>query len=160
MEAKLPISWLSLKKNVTSLRKFLEDQNFKRIPLKKLKTGHYQLNLKINGVSGDFILDTGASTSCIGFENISHFMLNSEESEIKAAGAGALDMETKIAKNNLLEVEGLTVRNLEIIIFDLSHVNEALQQVNEKRIHGILGADLLKEFRAIIDYGRNCFYIR
>jgi len=145
---------------VTSLRKFLEDQNFQRIPLKKLKTGHYQLTLKINGKSGDFILDTGASTSCIGFESISHFRLLSEESEIKAAGAGALDMETKIAKNNLLKIGQTTVKDIDIILFDLSHVNGALQQVDEKGVHGILGADLLKQLRAVIDYGRNCFYIR
>jgi len=145
---------------VTSLRKFLEDQNFKRIPLKKLKTGHYQLTLKINGTPGDFILDTGASTSCIGFESISHFTLLSEESEIKAAGAGALDMETKIAKNNLLKIGESTIKDVDIILFDLSHVNGALQQVDEKRVHGILGADLLKQLRAVIDYGRNCFYIR
>lgn len=145
---------------MTSLRKFLEDQNFKRIPLKKLKTGHYQLTLKINGISGDFILDTGASTSCIGFESVSHFTLVSEESEIKAAGAGAVDMETKIAKNNLLEIGQSIVKDIDIILFDLSHVNGALQQVDEKRVHGILGADLLKQLRAVIDYGRNCFYIR
>ena len=145
---------------MTSLRKFLEDQNFQRIPLKKLKTGHYQLTLKINGKSGDFILDTGASTSCIGFESVSHFRLLSEESEIKAAGAGALDMETKIAKNNLLEIGQTTVKDIDIILFDLSHVNGALQQVDEKGVHGILGADLLKQLRAVIDYGRNCFYIR
>jgi len=145
---------------VTSLRKFLEDQSFQRIPLKKLKTGHYQLRLKINGTYGDFILDTGASTSCIGFESISHFTLLSEESEIKAAGAGALDMETKIAKNNLLEIGESTLKGIDIILFDLSHVNGALQQVDEKGVHGILGADLLKQLRAVIDYGRNCFYIR
>lgn len=143
-----------------SLRNFLEDQNFKRIPLKKLLTGHYQLRLKINGVSGDFILDTGASTSCIGFDSIVHFGLLSEESDIKAAGAGALDMDTRIAKNNHLIIGDLEVQNLEIILFDLSHVNGALQQVNENKIHGILGADLLKRLRAIIDYGRNCFYIK
>lgn len=145
---------------MTSLRKFLEDQSFQRIPLKKLKTGHYQLRLKINGTYGDFILDTGASTSCIGFESISHFTLLSEESEIKAAGAGALDMETKIAKNNLLEIGESTLKGIDIILFDLSHVNGALQQVDEKGVHGILGADLLKQLRAVIDYGRNCFYIR
>jgi hypothetical protein len=111
-------------------------------------------------LSGDFILDTGASTSCIGFDSVSHFTLLSEESEIKAAGAGALDMETKISKNNLLEIGESRLKGIDIILFDLSHVNGALQQVDEKGVHGILGADLLKQLRAVIDYGRNCFYIR
>ncbi|TDI72706.1 MAG: acid protease [Bacteroidetes bacterium] len=160
MDTKLPICCLSLQKNVASLRKLLEGQNFERIPLQKLNTGHYQLSLKINNKHGDFILDTGASTSCIGFESVSYFILNTKESEIKAAGAGATDMETKIAVNNLLEIGGVKLIDQDIIIFDLSHINSALHQVDENEIHGILGADLLKRLRAVIDYGRNCLYIR
>ncbi|MEL6810141.1 MAG: retropepsin-like aspartic protease [Bacteroidota bacterium] len=143
-----------------TLRKFLEDQGFQRIPLKKLKTGHYQLSLKINQNKGDFILDTGASTSCIGLEFVSYFKLQTEESDIKAAGAGAIDMETQIAKNNTLSIGRTETKSLDLILFDLSHVNSALEQVEEKGVHGILGADLLKKYRAVIDYGRNCFYIK
>lgn len=138
----------------------MEGQNFERIPLKKLNTGHYKLSIKINNKKGDFILDTGASTSCIGFESASYFILNTVESEIKAAGAGAIDMETKIAINNQLEIGRLKLNNQDIILFDLSHVNSALHQVDENGIHGILGADLLKRLRAVIDYGRNCLYIK
>lgn len=145
---------------MTSLRNLLEAQDFHRIALKKLNTGHYHLKLEINNRPGDFILDTGASTSCIGFENISYFILESEESEIKAAGAGAIDMDTKITKGNRLDIGGLHFPKIDLILFDLSHVNEALEQVDEKRVHGILGADLLKRMRAVIDYGRNCLYIR
>ena len=145
---------------MTSLRNLLEAQDFRRIALKKLKTGHYHLSLKINNKRGDFILDTGASTSCIGFENIAHFILESEDSDIKAAGAGAIDMETKIAKGNRVNIGGVEYANIDLILFDLSHVNNALAQVEEKRVHGILGADLLKRMRAVIDYGRNCLYIK
>ena len=109
---------------------------------------------------GDFILDTGASTSCIGFESVSYFNMNTEESEIKAAGAGAVDMVTRIAKNNQLKIGRQILNNLDVILFDLSHVNSALAQVDEIQVHGIVGADLLKRLRAVIDYGRNCFYIK
>jgi hypothetical protein len=46
------------------------------------------------------------------------------------------------------------------VLFDLSHVNEALLQVEEEHIHGIIGADFLKRTRAVIDYGRNCLYVK
>jgi hypothetical protein len=48
---------------------------------------------------------------------------------------------------------------MDFILMDLSHVNEALKETNELPIHGIIGADFLKQTRAIIDYGKNCFYI-
>lgn len=142
------------------LRKFLESQGFYRIPLKRLATGHYLFSAKINSVSGNFILDTGASTSCVGFTESSHFVLISEESIIKAAGAGAVNMETMLSRKNEFNIQGWNLKNMDFVLFDLSHVNEALMQANEDAIHGIIGADFLKERRAVIDYGRNCFYVK
>lgn len=142
------------------LRKFIEDHGFYRIPLKRLNTGHYLFSAKINGVKGNFILDTGASTSCIGFKESSHFSLISEASVIKAAGAGATNMETMISLKNTFAVKNWKTKDMDFVLFDLSHVNEALVQAEEKAVHGIIGADFLKHHRAVIDYGRNCFYVK
>ena len=142
------------------IRSLLEDKGFYRIPLKKLKSGHYKFSAKINSISGDFILDTGASTSCIGFDSVSYFFLKSEASSIKAAGAGAINMKTKLARNNNISIGLWKLAKINFILFDLSHVNEALQQVDEETVHGIIGADFLKRTRAVIDYGRNCFYVK
>ncbi len=142
------------------LRELLEERGFYRIPLKKLKSGHYRFSAKINSVSGDFILDTGASTSCIGFNSVSYFFLKSEASKIKAAGAGAINMKTKLARNNNIAIGSWSLAKVDFVLFDLSHVNEALQQVEEETVHGIIGADFLKTTRAVIDYGRNCFYVK
>ncbi|MBW2938579.1 retroviral-like aspartic protease family protein [Aureisphaera sp. CAU 1614] len=148
------------KKPLVTLRKLLEQNGFERIPLKKLKTGHYKLNVRVNSVLGDFILDTGASTSCIGISEASFFKLISEKSEIKAAGAGAIDMETLATKSKTLEIEKISLSNYEFVLFDLIHVNQALEQVGETPVHGILGADILKKLHAVIDYGRNCVYLK
>ena len=142
------------------LRTFLEAKNFHRIPLKKLATGHYKLSVKINDIPGIFILDTGASTSCIGFDEIDHFLMKSEESEIKAAGAGAINMETMITRKNKISIGKWATKNMDFVVFDLSHVNQALQQAEEMSVHGIIGADFLKQSRAVIDYGRNCVYLK
>ena len=69
-------------------------------------------------------------------------------------------MKTEIAKNNSIEIGSWKISNFDFVIFDLSHVNEALNQVDETPIHGIIGADFLKKNRAVIDYGRNCFYLK
>lgn len=143
-----------------SLRTFLENNDFQRISLFKLKTGHYRLRLKINGVEGWFILDTGASTSCLSLESVVTFKLTTEESEIKAAGAGAIDMETLMAKGNTLKIGRTVLHNVDFVLFDMVHVNGALLQAEEESVDGILGADLLKRLRSVIDYGRNCLYIK
>lgn len=145
---------------MTSLRKLLEEGNFQRIPLKKLNTGHYKLSLKVNNVAGHFILDTGASNSCIGFQFAEKFKLDQEESDVKAAGAGAINMETKISNRNQITLSTSKINNVRLVLFDLGHVNTALEMADEISVDGILGADLLKQLRAVIDYGRNCLYIK
>jgi predicted aspartyl protease len=149
-----------IKKSVTHLRDLLEAKGFYRIPLKKLVSGHYQLSAKINDIKGCFILDTGASTSCIGFKSIDYFFLRNEKSDITAAGAGGLNIKTELARKNHISIGTWQSKNMDFVLFDLSHINEALQQVNEGPIHGIIGADFLKKTRAVIDYGRNCMYVK
>jgi len=145
---------------VADIRSYLENEAFYRIPLTKLATGHYKFEIKINGKKGFFILDTGASTSCIGFKSATKFTLKSEVSEIKAAGAGAINMATEISMSNMVSINKWKRNAVDFVLFDLSHVNQALAQVNEEAVDGIIGADILKQQRAIIDYGRNCLYLK
>ena len=142
------------------LRAFLEEKGFHRIPLKKLVTGHYKFEAKINDIKGSFILDTGASTSCVGMDAADYFEMVVQDSDIKAAGAGAINMNTKVTHNNSFQVNDWKTRKMEFVLFDLSHVNHALTEAEETPVNGIIGGDLLKKCRAVIDYGRNCLYLK
>ncbi|MFV8358163.1 hypothetical protein ACNQGB_18510 [Flavobacterium sp. XS1P32] len=48
-------------------------ENYKKVKFKITKTQHLLIKAKINGVIGNFILDTGASNSCVRFESIDLF---------------------------------------------------------------------------------------
>lgn len=143
-----------------NLHEILKKEKYKKIKFKVSKTQHLLIKAKINGISGNFILDTGASNSCVGFESIEHFNLVAGKSKTKAAGAGATGMFTQIAKNNKLQLGRWKTNDLHLFIFDLSHVNEALRQYKAKRVHGIIGADVLLEGKAIIDYFNHCLYLQ
>jgi len=145
---------------MTSLKKTLLKKGYTRIPMKVTKTNHLVLKVKINGKKGRFILDTGASNSCVGFENVAHFSIETSASEVKAAGAGAIGMETLKSIGNHLEIENWSTTSCDLVIFDMSHVNEALEQHNAKRIKGIIGADILLKGKAVLDYEKKCFYLK
>jgi predicted aspartyl protease len=145
---------------LSTLRKLLERKGFIRIPIQKLNTGHYQFKAIVNEEVGLFILDTGASSSCICLDYASKFHLETEETEIQAAGAGATEMETKVAKNNRIQLGTITLQRADIVLFHMIHVNNALEQAGENRVHGILGADILEKLHSVIDYGRNCVYFK
>lgn len=142
-----------------NLPDILKKGNYKKIKFKVSKTQHLLLKASINGVKGNFILDTGASNSCIGFESVTLFQLHATKSKTKAAGAGATGMSTQIAIGNKLQLGRWKINDLDVVIFDLSHVNEALKQHKSKPVHGIIGADVLLRGKAIIDYYNHCLYL-
>jgi hypothetical protein len=139
---------------------FLKKGNYKKIKFKVTKTQHLLIRASINGVKGDFILDTGASNSCVGFECIELFQLRAGKSKTKAAGAGATGMFTQLAKNNLLRLGSWRNEDFHLVIFDLSHVNSALEQHKAKAVQGIIGADVLLEGKAVIDYYNRYLYLQ
>jgi predicted aspartyl protease len=139
---------------------FLKRGNYKKIRFKVTKTQHLLIRASINGVKGNFILDTGASNSCVGFECIELFGLLAGKSKTKAAGAGATGMFTQLAKNNLLKLGSWRNKDFHLVIFDLSHVNSALEQHNAKAVQGIIGADVLLEGKAVIDYYNRYLYLQ
>lgn len=143
-----------------SLRRHLLKKDYLRIPLKTVGTGHLKFDAKINGVEGEFILDTGASNTCIGFEDLERFKLFAEDSDIKAAGAGAIDMLTQVAQNNRIDIGDWFTEKASIVLFDLSHVNTALINHNAQPVSGIIGADILKQGKVVIDYQYECMYLK
>ena len=135
-----------------TLRDFLLAKGYLKIKLKFTKTNHFEIKASINGIKGRFILDTGASSSCVGFEAIDRFNLKVKDSEIKAVGAGASDMVTQISKSNNLKIGKWEKNRVALILFNLSHVNKGLINHNAEPVDGIIGADVLKKGKAIIDY--------
>ena len=143
-----------------TLQDFLLEKGYSKIKLKLTKTNHFEIRAYINGVKGRFILDTGASSSCVGFEAIERFNLKVKDSEIKAIGAGASDMLTKISKSNKLKIGKWKKRRVALILFNLSHVNDGLISHDAEPVDGIIGADVLKKGKAIIDYQKKYLYLK
>ncbi|WP_369752966.1 retropepsin-like aspartic protease [Flavobacterium sp. WC2409] len=142
-----------------NLHEVLKKEKYKKIKFKITKTQHLLLKAKINGVKGNFILDTGASNSCIGFESVTLFQVEAEDSKTLASGAGATGMQTQMASNNTLQLGFWKDVEFNLVIFDLSHVNEALIQHKSKPVHGIIGADVLMKGKAIVDYYNHFLYL-
>ena len=145
---------------MSTLRKLLENKGYHRIKMKFTETNHFKVVAKINKIEGNFILDTGASSTCVGFDAATHFKLLAEDSKVRAAGAGANNMLTKMAQENVLELKGWKKKKINLVLFDLTHVNEALVDHKAEKVHGILGADVLRKGKAVIDYKNKALYLK
>lgn len=143
-----------------NLNSILLRKGYTQIKLKKINTNHFELKATLNGVKGRFILDTGASNSCIDINLAEKFKLQVKDSETKAAGAGAIGMDTKISTQNGIEIRGFRFRNFTIVLLDLTHVNTALTEHKARAVHGIIGADILEKGKAIINYKKKRLYLK
>ena len=47
-----------------------------------------------------------------------------------------------------------------MVLFNLMHVNSALTQHDAEEVHGIIGADILEQGKAIIDYNKKVLYLK
>jgi predicted aspartyl protease len=143
-----------------TLKTLLESQGYVSIKLKLTKTNHFEIKAILNGIKGLFILDTGASNSCVGFSDINTFKLKAKDSKVKAAGAGATDMITQSSTKNYIKIGKWQFDKLNLVLFDLTHVNTALINHNSEPVNGIIGADILKKGKAIIDYNKKYLYLK
>jgi hypothetical protein len=88
--------------NYENLHDILKRKNTKKSNLKSPRHSTFD---KSNGVVGNFILDTGASNSCVGFESVCLISTSSRRfQKLKASGAGATGMQTQTASNNKLQL--------------------------------------------------------
>ena len=141
------------------LNNFLKESGYMSTNLDFLKTKHYSLEAKINGINGKFILDTGASNSCICTSLENKFKVISKESKEKASSATSQMTNTKISKSNTIQI-GKWENKINLITFDMSHINNALSEKKINPIDGIIGADILKKSKAILNYKSNKLYLK
>ena len=125
-----------------------------------LPTNHYVVIATLNGTLGRFILDTGASTTCVSTELATHFHLNPKPSEEKASSASANELDTEVAHHNELVIGSWSSKRRSVVLFDMQAVNHALQKHDIEAVDGIIGADILQSVNAIIDYKNDWLYLR
>ena len=142
-----------------TLNKFLKNKGYCSVNLIFLKTKHYLIEAKINGINGEFILDSGASNSCVCTTQENKFKLETKKSKISASSATSEMYNTSISKKNFIVIskwEGL----IDLVTFDMSHINKTFNEKEIKSVDGIIGENNKKKSKAIIDYKSNKLYLK
>ena len=140
------------KTNNIFLKDLLNKQQFVKVKLYKIKTQHLICFGSINNVKATFLIDTGASNSCISLENIDVYDLETEGEKFEASGASDKKMEAILSKECKFKLGRFSMKKQKFVLLDLNHINSLLESQNVKKINGIIGAEFLKATKAIIDY--------
>ena len=141
------------------LKKFLKKQGYQPIVLTTLPSGHHLLSAKLNGKKGNFILDTGASTTCIDEAKIEKFKIKAKDTEHKATGAGSNDIDIQFSKKNKLKIGDWQIKKLPLVVMNLGHINEVLSMFDIE-VDGIIGSDVLHDGKGIIQYEKELLFLK
>ncbi len=108
----------------------------------------------INGKPARFLIDTGASRCVFDETNIRKYIenLSFEDNEKLSTGLGTNTMPTKIIEINAIGFGELTIHDYVAVAIDLSHVTESYNTLGLPEINGVLGGDILAEYRCVINY--------
>ena len=115
---------------------------------------HIMVKGLIHGKEANFLIDTGASRSVFDLTRILEFIdnLNFEKKEGLSAGVGSSDLESAAFIINSLAIGGFEINDYQAVGLDLGNVHEMYDKLNLPRIDGIIGGDLLKRYKAVINY--------
>ena len=115
---------------------------------------HIMVKGMIHGKEANFLIDTGASRSVFDPKTISNFIddIQFEKKEGLTAGVGSSDLESATFKIDTFSLGALEITNYEAVALDLENIHEMYEKLDLPHIDGIIGGDLLKKHKAVINY--------
>ena len=108
----------------------------------------------IHDKEANFLIDTGASRSVFDPNTITDFIDNIqfEKKEGMTAGVGSSDLESATFVIDNFFIGKLEIHDYEAVALDLENIHEMYGKLGLPRIDGIIGGDLLKRYKAVINY--------
>ena len=114
---------------------------------------HIFIDIGVDGQQVRMLLDTGASRTVFDSTSLKAIVseLEMEENEDKATGLGSDTVENFIAHIKELSLGELVLKDYQVGVLDLQHVNMSYERIDLLPIAGVLGSDILVKYQAVID---------
>lgn len=115
---------------------------------------HLLVEVVVYGQKFNAVLDTGASNTALDkelIENLSTDAIRHLPNQ-HAVGLGTTSMERYVAVLPSFAISDFIIETYEVPVFDLSAVKYAYEQLNLPPVIGVVGGDILVNYKAFIDY--------
>lgn len=115
---------------------------------------HLLIKAKINGKVANLLIDTGASRTVFDLNRMDKFINKKDlqKNDQLSTGLGTNSMVSHVSEIKKLDLNGLIIANYDGIFIDLSHVNKSYENIKLKPIDGVIGSDILLQFKAVVNY--------
>ncbi|MBD0286781.1 MAG: clan AA aspartic protease [Flavisolibacter sp.] len=143
------------------MQDYLQQRGYTAIPLFKNEVGHFGINVILQGFPTHFILDTGAASSVLDMDFAEKHQFMVEKTDLLGGGVGTSALDIYKVHLASFTVGDLEIGEWELYIADLQHVKDSLIKKGIQQLaDGVLGADVLLLYQAIIDYGGQQLYLK
>lgn len=132
---------------------------FRGVPLRELVTGHHLVETEINGRKASFVLDTGANATVLHAPLAAELGLGAGSPVPGAAIGLGGSLRARQVGIDSMTIGGVAIRRSRIVTADLSQVANVLGPLSGAKIYGIVGQDVMKEHRAVIDVAGPTLYL-
>ena len=116
---------------------------------------HLLVEVVVFGQPFKAVLDTGASRTV--FDKTILLELIQEEDLLTtdklSTGLGTTSMESFTIAISGFRIGDFCIPELAAAVLDLSNINLAYESMDFQRVIGVIGGDILMEYKAVIDYG-------
>ena len=115
---------------------------------------HLLVEAVVFGQNFKLVLDTGASKTVFDQSMLMEAKpeLAIEQSNRLSTGLGTNSMTSFTTLISDLQIGDLHFPPFQVAVLDLTTINYAYEQLNHPKVLGVLGGDLLMNYRAVIDY--------
>jgi len=137
-----------------------------KIPLEIIELDNNSFHLFVEGyVNGQvchLLIDTGASKTVFALNHLQNILheLPVSQPDIQSAGITASSMDSHSGIISEFRLYQMFIPNMEVILLDLSSIDELYSKFTSKSIWGLIGSDFLLKYKAKLDYGNRSMTLR
>lgn len=123
---------------------------------------HLLIRIQVNRRVAKIIVDTGASKTVFDRTRIEKFVneRNFDVHEKMSSGLGTNTMKSQTTTIQRIKIGTIEIHNYRAVLLDLSHVNQSYEQIGLKPVDGVLGSDILLQYKAVIDYDKKVLKLK
>ena len=123
---------------------------------------HLLIKIHVNRRVARIIVDTGASKTVFDRTRIEKFVneRNFDVHEKMSSGLGTNTMKSQTTTIQRMKIGMIEIQNYRAVLLDLSHVNQSYEQIGLKPVDGVLGSDILLQYKAVIDYDKKVLKLK
>lgn len=138
----------------SAMAELLSRHGFRRFMMSRTPVGHLKLVGHLDGRPIDIVLDTGASKTFVELN-----YCRSEGIAVSDTGQPGHGGNVYTLGDVRLTLEGLPIRSDGIFALDMSNTNQRLMTKGVDPIRAVIGQDVLRYHRAVIDYATLALFL-